>query len=62
MPRHTAIVELAKREGRVMVEDLAARFTVSPQTIRKDLNELAGRRLLTRIHGGAVSPSGTANM
>ncbi|XWN29832.1 MAG: DeoR/GlpR family DNA-binding transcription regulator [Devosia sp.] len=62
IPRHSAIVELAKREGKVMVEDLAARFTVSPQTIRKDLNELAGRRLLTRIHGGAVSPSGTANM
>jgi DeoR/GlpR family transcriptional regulator of sugar metabolism len=54
-PRHTEIIELAKTEGRVLVDDLAQRFDVTPQTIRKDLNDLCERQLLTRIHGGASS-------
>ncbi len=61
-PRHSEIVELAKTEGRVLVDDLASRFDVTPQTIRKDLNDLCERQLLTRIHGGAVIPSSTQNM
>ena len=61
-PRHTEIIELAKTGGKVLVEDLAQRFEVTPQTIRKDLNDLCERQLLTRIHGGAVLPSGTENM
>jgi DeoR family glycerol-3-phosphate regulon repressor len=60
--RHSEIIDLAKLEGRVLVEDLANRFEVTPQTIRKDLNDLCERQLLTRIHGGAVVPSGTQNM
>ena len=62
LPRHAEIVQLAKDNGRVLVEDLAERFDVSPQTIRKDLNELCDKRLLARIHGGAVVPSGIENM
>ncbi|MDP2732614.1 MAG: DeoR family transcriptional regulator, partial [Hoeflea sp.] len=61
-PRHSEIIELAKIEGRVLVDDLATRFEVTPQTIRKDLNDLCERQLLMRIHGGAVLPSGTQNM
>ena len=61
-PRHSEIIELAKTEGRVLVDDLATRFDVTPQTIRKDLNDLCERQLLMRIHGGAVIPSGTQNM
>ncbi len=61
-PRHSEIIELAKAEGRVLVEDLALRFEVTPQTIRKDLNDLCERQLLTRIHGGAIVPSGMQNM
>jgi len=61
-PRHSEIVQMAKDEGRVLVDDLAARFNVTPQTIRKDLNDLCDRRLLTRIHGGALFPSGIENM
>lgn len=62
LPRHAEIVQLAKDSGRVLVDDLAVRFDVSPQTIRKDLNELCDKRLLARIHGGAVIPSGIENM
>jgi len=60
--RHAQIVELARETGRVLVDELAERFAVSPQTIRKDLNDLCDRRLLTRIHGGAVFPSGIENL
>lgn len=60
--RQTEIVALARAEGRVTVEELAARFSVSPQTIRKDLNDLCDARALTRVHGGAVFPSGNENV
>jgi len=45
-----------------MVEELARRFEVSAQTIRKDLNDLCERRSLTRIHGGAIIASGVENL
>ena len=52
---------LARQHGRVDVDGLAQHFTVTPQTIRKDLNELCDRQLLNRQHGGATYPSGVAN-
>ena len=61
-PRHSEIVQMAKDNGRVLVDDLAAHFGVTPQTIRKDLNDLCDQRLLSRIHGGALFPSGIENM
>ncbi|UIJ94739.1 DeoR/GlpR family DNA-binding transcription regulator [Sinorhizobium meliloti] len=60
--RQAEILELAKTEGRVLVEDLAQRFSVTPQTIRKDLNDLCDARVLNRIHGGAIFPSGKENV
>lgn len=60
--RQTQIVVLAKSLGRVLVDDLAVRFSVTPQTIRKDLNDLCDAQVLTRMHGGASLPSGTANV
>lgn len=62
LPRQQAIVDLARQAGRVTVEDLAGRFDVTPQTIRKDLNDLCEQRLLTRIHGGAILASGVQNV
>jgi DeoR family glycerol-3-phosphate regulon repressor len=53
---------MARQAGRVMVDDLSSQFEVSPQTIRKDLNELCDKRLLTRIHGGAILSSGVENV
>ena len=61
-PRQSQIVERARRKGRVLVEELAAEFSVSPQTVRKDLNELCENGVLTRIHGGAVMPASTHNV
>lgn len=61
-PRHKQILDIAKLQGKVLVEELANRFEITPQTIRKDLNDLCEKKLLNRIHGGAVFPSGTENM
>jgi DeoR family transcriptional regulator, glycerol-3-phosphate regulon repressor len=60
-PRQADIVALARSEGRVNVEDLAERFDVTPQTIRKDLNGLTNHGLLQRYHGGAIPASGITN-
>lgn len=60
--RQRDILELARAEGRVMVEDLAARFAVTVQTVRRDLTELADSGQLQRVHGGAILPSGTKNI
>lgn len=60
--RHAEIVRLAKSSGRVSVEDLVQRFDVTPQTIRKDLNELTEMGLLQRFRGGAVFAAGVANL
>lgn len=61
-PRQHEILALAKVQGRVTVDELALRFAVTPQTIRKDLNELCEQSLLSRIHGGAVVASGVENL
>ncbi|WP_404385206.1 DeoR/GlpR family DNA-binding transcription regulator [Caenispirillum salinarum] len=61
-PRLQDILGLAREQGRVGVDDLAMRFAVTPQTIRKDLNDLCERRLLKRVHGGAVVASTVENL
>jgi len=60
--RQAKIIDQARSSGRVLVEDLAALFSVTPQTIRKDLNDLCEAQLLTRVRGGATFPRGTENM
>lgn len=61
-PRQREIVALARAQGRVNVEELAARYEVSAQTIRKDLNQLCDQRIMSRVHGGAVVASGVENL
>jgi DeoR family glycerol-3-phosphate regulon repressor len=46
----------------VAVDELAGRFEVSLQTIRRDLNELGEARLVVRVHGGAIVASGVQNL
>lgn len=52
--RQHDIVTRARELGRVSVTELASRYQVTPETIRRDLDALAGRGLLSRVHGGAV--------
>jgi len=51
--RQSAIVDMVARDGFVSTEAMVAKFNVTPQTIRRDLNELSREGLLTRFHGGA---------
>jgi len=60
--RQADILDLARSEGRVAVEDLARRFDVTVQTIRRDLTELSDAGLLDRVHGGAMLRTGVANL
>jgi DeoR family glycerol-3-phosphate regulon repressor len=60
--RQTEILDLARAEGRVAVEDLAQRFDVTLQTIRRDLSELAEAGFLDRVHGGALARVGVVNI
>lgn len=48
------IMELMRESGRVEVDELEERFTVSGATIRADLRELEKRKLVQRTHGGAL--------
>jgi DeoR family transcriptional regulator, fructose operon transcriptional repressor len=52
--RHREIYRIAVRNGSVDVSELAQRFDVSTETIRRDLSELQDRQLLLRVHGGAT--------
>lgn len=53
--RQDEISRLVTAEGRVEVAELAKRFNVTTETIRRDLSELDRRRILRRVHGGAVA-------
>jgi len=53
--RHSEIAQLVFDNGRVEVSDLARRFDVTTETIRRDLSELARRRVVRRVHGGAIA-------
>jgi DeoR family transcriptional regulator of aga operon len=54
--RRTQILQIARSDGRVKVNELVRRFNASAVTIRNDLNELHQRGLVLRSHGGAVFP------
>lgn len=52
--RQRQILEALTRTGRVAVTDLSAQFEVTTETVRRDLDQLADRGQLVRVHGGAV--------
>jgi DeoR family glycerol-3-phosphate regulon repressor len=54
-PRQQRILDLARERGYVSIDELAQAFAVTPQTIRRDINQLAEQGLLRRTHGGAAS-------
>jgi len=52
--RRRAILDITNREGRVLVKELARRFSTSQVTIRKDLEVLHAQGFVHRTHGGAL--------
>src|SRR5262245_27991909 len=55
--RRDAILERLRRDGKVVAAELSAALEVSPDTVRRDLRELAEAGQLRRVHGGALPPA-----
>ncbi len=60
--RHNKIQQLVRAKGFVSIEQLAAHFEVTPQTIRRDINLLSREGAIHRYHGGAGLPPSTENV
>jgi DeoR family fructose operon transcriptional repressor len=58
--RHQAIAGLVVQQGRVAVSEIAASFSVTTETVRRDLAQLERAGLLRRVHGGAVPTAALA--
>jgi DeoR family glycerol-3-phosphate regulon repressor len=54
--RQQLLNEYVHQQGYATIDDLADRFGVTPQTIRRDINSLSELGKLTRYHGGAAPP------
>lgn len=54
--RRAVIERMILDDGRVSVLDLADRFEVTTETVRRDLDQLEATGALRRVHGGAVAP------
>ena len=59
--RQQKTLELVRERGYISIEELAQYFDVTPQTIRRDINQLADEGLLRRYHGGAAHDSTVEN-
>lgn len=55
--RQAAILGRVRATGGVRVSELAGEYGVSDMTIRRDLEALADRGLLAKVHGGATTVS-----
>ncbi|KKX28178.1 DeoR/GlpR family DNA-binding transcription regulator [Rhizobium sp. LC145] len=52
--RKDLILDMLRREGQVVAKRAAEEFSLSEDTIRRDLREMAADGLLRRVHGGAM--------
>ncbi len=60
--RQHLIMDYIKQHGSVQVDQLSEHLHVTPQTIRRDLNQLYDLELLQRVHGGAVIKDNVENL
>ncbi len=55
--RRAHILDVLRRDGRVVARELSHALGLSADTVRRDLRELAGEGRLQRVHGGALPAS-----
>jgi len=60
--RQHLIMDYIRHHGSVQVDQLSSHLRVTPQTIRRDLNQLYDQKLLQRVHGGAVVKDNVENL
>ncbi|OMI35516.1 substrate-binding domain-containing protein [Streptomyces sparsogenes] len=58
--RHREILRRLRERRSIRVTEVAAELGVSPITVRRDVEALAERGLVERVHGGAVLPETAA--
>lgn len=58
-PRQSQLLDLVQARGSVSIEFLAETFSVTLQTVRRDVQRLAEAGLLSRFHGGVRLPGST---
>ena len=60
--RRSMIAQLVVQKGKVLLTDLVAQFAITETSIRRDLVILESQGQLKRIHGGAISVSGSSRV
>ncbi|WP_372827000.1 DeoR/GlpR family DNA-binding transcription regulator [Polaromonas sp.] len=60
--RDQQILDLVRGRGLMDINELARQFDVTPQTIRRGVNQLSELGLLRRVHGGVTLPATGANL
>ncbi|WBF69288.1 DeoR family transcriptional regulator [Desulfovibrio subterraneus] len=60
--RHEQVLQLIREQGFMSIGALAEMFSVTPQTVRRDINILSRQGLLQRHHGGAGPVLSTENV
>jgi len=57
--RFARILDLVNGKGSVTVQELMQELDASESTVRRDLNSMARKDLLTKVHGGAIAKNTT---
>lgn len=57
--RRQKIVDIIQEKKKVLVQELATSFSVTEETIRRDLEKLEDQGILKRTYGGAIINQGT---
>lgn len=60
--RQVQILEMVREVGSASIEQLAAHFAVTQQTVRRIVNPLCEQGLLRRVHGGVGLPVSSQNL
>ena len=55
--RRRQVLDAVAEAGSAQVDELASRFAISRMTVHRDLDDLAGRGLVRKVHGGATTRS-----
>ena len=55
--RRDLLITRLRRDGKLVARDLAAEFSVSEDSVRRDLRDMAAAGLCQRVHGGALPAS-----
>ena len=60
--RKKNLLEFLNKRGYATIEELSQNFAVTPQTMRRDINQLATEGKVQRFHGGVGMPLSTENI